>query len=414
MDAFPEPLLMTRDAWAPQVDGLRAILSSWSGQGLVKALSELPTNFNLEIAWSEKDVLARASRILLYKLSANPDSSPLLSRLPKTLREWQDATPASIHSERWVSDKIKPGVNWPSTVSRFGWPPKAFSGRSRKRIVDERVISPATWTINALIKHFHLSRLDTSTDFAAFKQLHALKELLADESFKEFEVESTLPPSREELNGLQAEGRPWADLASIAQELIRFSRDPASIAQELLWPDNELAWRLFHLSVMGLALLGISDAGYSIKSLRPIGDWGNGPAYRAEKEGVSLDIWYEAGGLWKYLNKKSPYAELCSSFTTSPRPLGADIAIWSSTRHLFLMECKLYKGDKDSAARDGYLQAVTYSAEASRIASSVVSVAVLPNWQVKQPGWTQLPSGSVGIISETDTRNIIREFAYSH
>jgi len=412
METFPEHVLMNQDNWLPQMDGLKLILSSWSGKGLIKAISALPDHISIENSWSERDVIERASRILIEKLASHPPTSPLLTRLPKKLRDWQEAIPAAIHSERWTSDTIRPGVHWPSTVSRFGWPPKSFNGKSRKRILDERIISPAIWTIRAINKAIILSKLELrNPEIYALEQLKALTALLNDDTLEAFLIESNKNPTREELNALRNEGKPWSDLAAIASELIKIESAPELLAQELLWPDDELAWRLFHLSVMGLALLGVSDAGYSIKSLRPIGDWGTGPAFRAEKEESVLDIWYEAGGLWKHLNVAPPYTEFSTAISSTPRALGADIAIFSPQGKMLLLECKLYKTDKESAARDGYLQAATYSAEAKKICSTVTSVAVLPSWQVKQPGWTTLPSGKIGLIADIHTREICKDFA---
>jgi len=392
------------------LDGLRATLSVWSGRGVLKTLENLPPGPDVEMSWSKGDVRRRAARVLIERLITMPTQAPLIPRLPKRGRDWQDAIPAAIHTYMWQDETPKHGVSWVQTFVKFGWPPKNFVGKSRQRTSDLQLLSTASWVAYRVIELVEeATRLFPDVADSVRHEVDALVEFIDLVGMPPFPLGAP-HPSKEELTNLKSEGYPWGVLASIAQEIIRFEVDPVACAFDLIVPDNTLSWRLYHLSVTGLVLIALRNLGAYVDSLRPVGDWGSGPAYKASYNGRILDIWFEASGIWNRERKTSPYAE-ASVGVANTRSLGADILLCDKSSVALALECKFYAGNGEGAARDGFLQATTYSSELrAKLFDKVWSCVVMPNDQVSQPGWTTLPSGPVGIISHGELGETLKRF----
>jgi hypothetical protein len=96
------------------------------------------------------------------------------------------------------------------------------------------------------------------------------------------------------------------------------------------------------------------------------------------------------------------------------RALGADILLWSNAGKALVIECKYYKVDGQSAARDGYLQAAAYGSEISTVAAGdVIACAVIPASQLSAGAWTTLASGPVGVIPNSEVRALAFDFGQS-
>jgi hypothetical protein len=395
------------------LESLHIVLRSWSGRGILTALATLPNAPDVTADWSANDVFRRASRTMLEILCTQPENCPLLTRLPKKSKDWLDVLPAAIHAESWTARAVLPGVSWTQTMTRYGWPPTQFVGKSRKRTHDTRILEPVIWTLSRLVRCAEEAR-------KAFREaqlpcqdvIDSLQGFL-DSLGVDTHSWSHSIPDNESLRLMGGEGRPWSDLEAIARRLISLEMDPRACAYELLIPDQELAWRLFHLSSMGLVLLGLQDAGYRVVSQRPIGDWVTAPAYTAAIGETVVEVWFEAGAFWRHKGLSSPYLEATTSMP-GRRALGADILLWSNAGKALVIECKYYKVDGQSAARDGYLQAAAYGSEISTVAAGdVIACAVIPASQLSAGAWTTLASGPVGVIPNSEVRALAFDFGQS-
>ena len=168
---------------------------------------------------------------------------------------------------------------------------------------------------------------------------------------------SPLTPTQADLRAVRSEGRPWRSVATAADELRRLS-DPNSLielALAIVAPAPDLAWRLFHLAVLGELLHALRTSGARVVSLRPLGSSASGPAYLVEDaDGDKWDLWFEAAGAWKYYEVPSPYAQLAAEVAGAGGPLGTDLMLMRQDRdRALLLECK-YSWDASVVARGGY------------------------------------------------------------
>jgi hypothetical protein len=383
--------------------GLAAVLASWIGRGsLFEALS-VPHDEREVRQWTSSDVRLRANRVLLSLLE------PALRLWPKRTSEWLNYLPASRKHNRIVERVPFAGVAWAESRRRFGWPPTAFVGKEAERGADMLAVQVLRWCAERLAQIWTDS-LDAQPglQFGPTNQLESAIRLLTIEP-----LASASPgiPARADLVALRREGAPWGSVASAAQLLVEAERSIDYLVYQVLMPDDEIRWRLFHLAILGVLLAALRDAGCQITSLRPLSPKSHGPNYEiVSSEGEPYLLWFEASGVWSYLSKRSPFIEATSGISRAHRSNGADLLLLMPDRRALILECK-YSWNHDTVARDGYYQAMAYGAEArSRLAEIVVAAAVGPESVVSASSFTNLSIGRVGTVPPSMLPSLVNEF----
>lgn len=390
--------------WPPiPEEGLSEVLKRWSGRGgLLDALA-VPDDTLAASAWTARDVSARANRVLMARVA------PSVERWPDRATLWLDLLPAARRHETVALPHPFSGVSWSKSMIRSGWPPKVFIGRETRRGADMMLATTLKWTSERLVgAAADASRMFPDATSGIGPQLGAAATVLGHEVLA---TAGSIAPGQNELRAIRREGAPWSAVAEVAEELLLLETSLAAYVAQLLMPDEEIRWRLFHLGVLGLTLRSLSHAGCTITSLRPLSAASPSPAYRVtHADGAEFDLWFEASGVWRHLGQSSPYQEATTGVTGVNRSLGADILLMSPAGQVMILECK-YSSSPEFVARAGYYQAVAYAAEAkARFACEVVSLAVGPEGVVSMPGFTTLQSGVVGVIPPSALPAAITEF----
>lgn len=378
---------VTRAAYGPALPwpGLLSVLSSYSSRGqLFTALGTTPD----DDAWSSSDVRRRARRILLERLI------PTVRALPTSTSAWLDALPAESRRHRATTTLPVGRIDWPRTRLR-GWPPTRFVTASRTRTPDEVLVTTLSWAGRRILDVVKdaTSLLPGGGDPIAV-QLETLRRLLESRPLVDAEP---VVPGRPELAALRATGRPWSALAAVVDVLRLEDLDLPTLARELLVPDDELRWRLFHLGCLGTVLDAFKGRGWTASGLRPLGI-GAGPAYALTDDvGREWELWFEAAGIWSYYKIPSPYAEASAGLATAAQPLGADIALFRGDEEAVAIECK-YSADPKYVAHNGYLQGMAYLSEIrSRKASICRAIVVGPEDVVHSTHSTSTIAGELFI-----------------
>lgn len=388
----PNDSLIGVSAYPPiPEEGLAEALGTWAGRGYLWDAIGAPGQVRDERQWSQRDLVARAHRVLLQRIAA------LLAAWPSRLGTWIDALPAAKTHTRTVSPAPFSGVSWPETRRRFGWLPTAFVGREAERNADTLLVTTLRWTLEYLVKvRANAVRLFPDVDMEVRDQLDAAAQLLNVEPV--FSAPSVIP-GRPEILALRHEGKPWNSVAAVADEFRGIESSILELAWRLIMPDDEIRWRLFHLAILGIILVALRQAGCTVRSHRPLGGISTGPNYTiTDSRGMNWDLWFEAAGLWDYEGETSPYAEAAKGVPGSGRALGADVLLVQPGNRALIVECK-YSANADVVARDGYIQATTYATELrSRLVGSVVSLVVGPASVVAAPAFTDVHVGRIGII----------------
>lgn len=382
--------------------GLAAVLASWTGRGsLFEALS-VPVEEREVRQWTSSDVRLRADRVLLSLLE------PALRRWPKRASEWLDYLPASRKHTRVIEQAPFAGVAWAESRRRFGWPPTAFVGNQAERSADTLVVQVLRWCAERLAQIWDSVGAQPELKFTSTVQLESALRLLELEP-----LSSASPgiPRRADLIALRREGAPWGSVASVAEVLLEAEKSVDFLIYQVLMPDDEIRWRLFHLAVLGVLLTALREVRCQITSLRPLSPKSAGPNYEVvSSSGESYLLWFEASGVWSYLDKPSPFIEATSGISRARRSNGADLLLLMSDRRALILECK-YSWDQDIVARNGYYQAMAYAAEArSRLAKVVVAAAVGPESVVPASSFTNLSIGRVGTVPPSALTSLVNEF----
>lgn len=389
------PELFPADLIPPS--GLREVLTGWTGKGLLATVAGMTGGDLVDRDWSPSDVLARANRVLLSALAQPGEdgfAGPLM-RLPPWVDHWLEAMPTTAFAHRRTDTEPFRGVDWVATMVRHGWPPDAYTGRVVNRASDEFILAPAAWILGRVRRLADASTaLPDDLQAALAPRIAAIGEVLDQEAMKRLVDRER--PSKPELVPLDHEGAPWSTVADIGRRLMAVEDDPFEMARSVIWPDEDLAWRLFHLGCLGEVLCAARKRGFEAISLRPMGADASGPAYRLTKGGAAFDLWFEAAGAWRTYKTVSPYTEAAMS---GGSPLGADIMIRDAAgRRVFVIECKYYPGNPDRMRRNGYLQALAYATEAHRYATgAVTALAVGPARYLPRLGQTTTLAGQVFI-----------------
>lgn len=336
-------------------DGLAELFRSWSGKGqlyagLAAVLSED------EFEWTEKDVVRRAHLILFEQCR------PLIKQLPKAIKDWLSVLPVVTQAETVRSRSPRGAIDWPNT-RRQGWPPTEFSGRVRRRGVDDELLSSLRWTVERLREvHRHAKKMRPAVGDEVQTQLTTLNELAARP-----ELQAVTPelPDLLTVEGIRRAGPLWRVVGGLADKLRQEdSSDLARLAADLLAPDEDLRWRLFHLCVLGTMLGALRDLDCTPISRRPLAGRSHGAAFRVEVPGSSpWDLWFEAAEVWSSTGETEPYVEATRGLAQPGSVRGADLFLVDhAKRRGVVIECKYT--DKGDYLRSGYDQALAYLVEA--------------------------------------------------
>jgi hypothetical protein len=193
---------------------------------------------------------------------------------------------------------------------------------------------------------------------------------------------------------------PWRSVVPVARELRTLTgAGLLELAERVIAPDPELAWRLFHLAVLGELLHALRTSGAQVVSLRPLGDAARGPAYTVvDADRRTWDLWFEAAGAWKRYGRDSPYVAAAAGVPGAGQPIGTDLMLVRPNDRALLIECK-YSWNPAVVARGGYEQVVAYATEAHEFAPGHVSAVVVgPADVVRSIGYADTLAGPVGII----------------
>lgn len=347
--------------------GLFEVLSAWTGEGSV---DELFRTFGVigaggdddlaERTWLEERVAReRANRVLIGRLKE------LILRLPGSPRTWLNALPAETRSRRAESERPTGGVDWVRTA-RAGWPPATYHLKVRERTEESVLARLVRWTTDGLLPAIRDARKLTEALVKELEPHTASLEALA--AHPTIRNASGNPPSLQEVRAVRAIGRPWSILAPITEELLRYT-DLTTLVNELIVPEADLAWRLFHLGCFGEVLVALAEDGCDLTATAPLYGGSRSPSYIAlVPDGTTLDVWFEASGCWRYYAKgvADPY-KMASKSVSKAAELSPDILLVQRTSdgmptRAFVVECKSGSNAAE-AARDGYHQAVTYGSQ---------------------------------------------------
>lgn len=386
--------------------GLAAVLASWIGRGsLFEALS-VPLEDRDVRRWTSSDVRLRANRVLLSLLES------ALSRWPTRTSQWLDYLPASKRHTRVIEQVPFAGVAWAESRRRFGWPPTAFIGKQAERGADMLAVQVLRWCADRLAQIWTDSVVaQPELQFRPRGQVLSALRLL---ELEPLSSASPLIPARADLVALRREGAPWGSVATVAQVLVEAERSFDFLIYQVLMPDDEIRWRLFHLATLGVLLTALRGAGCQITSIRPLSPKSGGPNYEVVgPRGESYLLWFEASGVWSYFGKRSPFIEATSGISHARRSNGADLLLLMPDSRALILECK-YSWNQDVVARTGYYQAMAYGAEArSHLAEVVVAVAVGPESVVSASSFANLNIGRVGTVPPSALMSLVNEFVSS-
>jgi hypothetical protein len=218
-------------------------------------------------------------------------------------------------------------------------------------------------------------------------------------------------PAPTDLNAMRAAGMPWRTLVPIAHELRGLTgAGLLELAERIIAPDPDLAWRLYHLAVLGELLHALRAAGAHVTSQRPLGDAAAGPAYVVvDADAREWDLWFEAAGAWRRYGRVSPYTLAAVGVPGAGQPIGTDLMLARPGERALLIECK-YSLNPAVVARGGYEQVLAYATEAHEFApDNVTAVVIGPAGVVEHAGYTDTLAGPVAIAPPESIPAIVQD-----
>lgn len=355
--------------------GLDELLQGWIGDGeLLRAVAASRTD---DHHWSERDIRQRGYRNALARVVED------LHRLPRSERDWASALPAASRSAAGISKSPSSGTRWSETARSHGWPPTAYATRHRSRTTDETALTVLAWLAQKLDEYRRACQNSPALLERIGPPICVMHRAVA-----RLEDPNPVKPDRTDLRSLRSSGQPWSAVSRIAELVARVDDDPAFVAFDLLYPQPDLAPRLFHLNAFGVVLRSLRRAGFRCMWRSPIGGRRGGPRLQcADPHGLVFDLWFEAAGSRKhYTLGEGAYARSTRSISGAGGPIGADIALVSAARNAaLLLECK-WSPDPSYVARDGFHQAAGYALDArDGLAERVWSFVVGPAEIVPEP-----------------------------
>lgn len=346
--------------------GLIEVLSSWALAGgmttveaLTAAVGSLPT-LDAATTWTPGDVVRRADRMVWEHLR------PIVMSLPGTPEQWMDALPAVGVSHAEWADVPQSPVDWAASVRRMGaWPPLAtgqvvYLTRRRSRQRDESITSAMAWGRQQLLAVLAAAEgLGASVPPTARDRVQAVPAVAA-----------SVQPDYGELEALRLLGTPFTELSSAIAMVLALYSDPYTYARDLLLPDDELRWRLFHLGCYGELIAEAVGRIGPITSTRPLLAGTRRATHvltDGVQTGVTYEFWFEASGLWRLKPGPTSHAEVAKAVHGARGGLVADIAALRRRdgviESLALSEVK-YSRNGQYVFGTGYAEALGYGLEA--------------------------------------------------
>src|SRR5208282_5182403 len=177
-----------------------------------------------------------------------------------------------------------------------------------ERVRDEAVLTTLVWTAEAIDR---IVRESGALGKALVDRIAPFVNALVHVSISDLADVVAIRPDRLDLSSLRASGRPWSALGEVAEELIRAETDLEFLAYEIIEPIPELAWRLFHLSVLGAVLQALRASRGKIRWLNPLAaSRVPGPKFEVVMpDGLKWDVWFEASGADSHYGVPSLYRD---------------------------------------------------------------------------------------------------------
>lgn len=332
------------------------------------ALASISTPDALD--WTAADIARRAHRVLLGIVD------PLTATWPATAAAWEEYLPSTTTTER-RTDRVPAGaVNWRETRRHHGWPPRAYALRSRRRVVDETTVAALFWLARRLrLIVDDVRQLAPATAEAVAARLDAVEVALAP-----WDDTDLARPDRLALLSLRTSGYPWTSVAAAAELVGRVERDAEFVAFDLIAPDPDIGWRLFHLAVYGMVMRSLRNHRFKVNWRRPLA--GTRPGAQVEAlapSGARFDLWFEAAAARSvYGLDRSAYFDAVRSIPGTGAPIGVDVMLIDRGERALLLECK-WSTNTQYVGRYGFHQASSYALDAlAGLARDVWSFVVGP------------------------------------
>lgn len=410
MDQESSPHARLTDLSIP-LEGIESILSGWSGKGsLYEAMAAVSGEDTMERAWTEQDIRSRADRILVEHVRAD------LDKWPRSVDEWLPHLPVTSRAEVLVSSTPRGRVDWRETSRRFGWPARSYVTRRRHREIADVTVTTLAWTVErlgAVIQQARTGRMLSEIEPALDEPLLAAREALA-----LTQMPDTLPrPDRHDLDALLTSGRPWSYVEAVTSKIVRSETDLLWFAEQMLSPDPDLRWRLFHLAALGHLLLALRKHQARISWRAPMGAGSPGPHFVARlPDGTNVDVWFETAGANKHYGGASAglYSQTVKPVHGAERGIGADLGLYiPSRKHALLFEVK-FSWYGPYISRNGFHQAAAYVLDIGDRWERVWSYILGPEERVSGTSRVAIPQrhgeASLGATSIAGLDDLISEF----
>lgn len=343
------------------LEGIENILSGWSGKGsLYEAMAAVSGDDTMERAWTEQDIRSRADRILVEHVRADID------KWPRSVDEWLPHLPVTSRAEVLVSSTPRGRVDWRETSRRFGWPARSYVTRRRHREIADVTVTTLAWTVErleAVVRQARTGRMLPEIEPALDEPLMAAREALS-----LTQIPETLPrPDRHDLDALLTSGRPWSYVEAVASKIVRSETDLLWFAEQMLSPDPDLRWRLFHLAALGHLLSALRKHQARISWRAPMGAGSSGPHFVARlPDGTNVEVWFETSGANRHYGGATAglYSKTVTPIHGAERGIGADLGVFiPSRKHALLFEVK-FSWYGPYISRNGFHQAAAYVLDA--------------------------------------------------
>lgn len=342
------------------LDGIEGILSGWSGKGsLYEALAAVSGDENgLTREWDVRDVRTRADRILIEHVRAD------MEKWPRSIDEWLPHLPVSSRAEVLVSPTPRGRVMWRDSARRFGWPPQSYVTRWRHREIADVTATTLAWTVARLDEMLaNASQTIEEGDPAFSVPLEAARQAVRLTATPE-----SLPrPARHDLDALTTSGRPWTYVQPVTSKIVRSETDLLWFAEQMLAPDEDLRWRLFHLAALGHLLKALRKQKASISWRAPMGAGSPGPHFVATlPDNTRVDVWFETAGAHRHYSgaARTLYPEVVKPVWGADRAIGADLGLYVPDRGMALLLEVKFSSFGSYISRDGFHQAAAYALDA--------------------------------------------------
>lgn len=360
--------------------GIDEVLRGWSGEGSIfESLAYVSTPDAVD--WTAADIQRRSRRVLLGIIEH------MTATWPITSPQWEQYLPSSSVSERNVARVPVGSVNWRETRRMSRWPPREFVLRSRRRVMDEVAVGTLAWLSRQLRSIVSDVRsLSPSSADRVGGRLDVIDEALSPWR----DIDATRP-DRLDLQSLKTSGYPWTSVGTASELAVRSEQDPAFIAFNLIAPDPDIGWRLFHLAAYGMVIRALRNHRFVVTWHRPLS--GTRPGAQIEAIGPSgtrYDLWFEAGAArTAYELPRAAYYDAVRSIEGVGGAIGVDVMLIDQGSRALLFECK-WSTNVQYVGRYGFHQSSSYALDAlAGLATEVWSFVVGPHEVV--------PETSVGV-----------------